>query len=274
VTAVPALESTGPPVFVLAGGGRTGSTLMQRLLISTGEIMIWGEHGGVLLDALQRFVFGARQWIEDGNGAEQRDSFMRQGWNAWIPSLNPEQESFLDGARAALLRTLAVPAARLGYRRWGFKEIRYNGAAVGLLKTLFPDSAIVILVRHPEAALRSIKIATWYGKDYDARPETFLSRWAASSSSLAACASAFGRVLVLRYEDLVGDSERVVAALAKHVGIDAGRFDPAALTTRLRGRENDEPTPFDERDRVALAAADVRQAAAALGYRLDEHPAI
>lgn len=271
-TAEPSVEPSGPPVFLLAGGGRTGSTLVQRLLISTGEIMIWGEHGGLLLDALQRFALGTRQWINAADGARQLDSFLQQGWNAWIPNLNPLHESFLDGARAALLHALAVPAARLGYRRWGFKEIRYNGAAVGLLKTLFPDAVIVILVRHPEAALRSIKIAGWYGKDYDARPDVFLAGWAATSASLAATASEFSGVLVIRYEDLLADSERTVATLAKHVGIDSGRFDLAALATRLRGPENDESAPFDDRDRVALATPGVRQAALALGYQLDEVP--
>jgi hypothetical protein len=114
---------------VLAAGGRTGSTLLQRLLISTGEIMIWGEHGGLLLDALQRFVYGMREWI-DIAGGRQLAQFAQQGWNSWIPNINPAHEAFLEGARAALWQSLAVPAARLGFPRWGFKEIRYNVAAV------------------------------------------------------------------------------------------------------------------------------------------------
>jgi hypothetical protein len=272
VTAATALEPTGPPVFVLAGGGRTGSTLVQRLLISTGKIMIWGEHGGLLLDSLQRFVHGMREWNEH-EGTRHLDRFMQLGWNAWIPNVNPANESFVEGARAALMQALAVPAARLGFARWGFKEIRYTGAAVGLLKALFPEAVIVVIVRHPEAALRSIKVAPWYRKDYDARPEIFLSRWAASSSSLAACASEFRRVLVLRYEDLMADPGNTIVALARHVGIDAQWFDPTALEARLRGPV-DESAPFDERDHIALATADVRRAALALGYPLGECPAI
>ncbi|HEX5863681.1 MAG TPA: sulfotransferase [Casimicrobiaceae bacterium] len=268
--AAPAHEPTGPPVFVLAGGGRTGSTLVQRLLISTGEIMIWGEHGGLLLDAVQRIVYGIRDWI-DSAGGRQLAKFAQQGWNSFIPNLNPPHEAFLEGARAALRESLAVPAATLGYRRWGFKEIRYDAAAVSLLRTLFPDAAIVVLVRHPEAALRSIKATPWYEKDHDARPDVFLNRWATLSSSLAGTRSAGAGVLFLRYEELVADAEGVIAQLAAHVAVDQHRFNPLALTTRLRGI-TEELAPLQDRDRAALAAPAVRQAAAILGYDV-ERPA-
>jgi Sulfotransferase family len=263
-------------VFVLAGGGRTGSTLLQRLLISTGEIMIWGEHGGLLLDGLQRMVAGMAQWIES-EGARHLERFRNEGWNSWIPNVNPPHEAFVDGARAALLRSLAAPAAELGYPRWGFKEIRYTGGAVELLKIMFPDAAIIVLVRHPEATLRSIKGTAFYEKDYQSRPEVFLSRWASSSSSLARACRADGSVRLWRYEDIVADPEAAIASLAAHVAIDAARFDRSAIATYIGGvpvpAESDpgpEPPaggePLDARDRAALAAAEVRAVAAQLGY--------
>jgi hypothetical protein len=265
------LEPAGSPVFILGGGGRTGSTLVQRLLISTGEIMIWGEHAGVLLDGLHRIVSGMQAWI-DKEGAGHLEWFRQQGWNAWIANMNPNHEAFVAAARATLLEALAVPAAQMGYRRWGFKEIRYNGAAVSLLKSLFPDASIIVLLRHPADALRSIKATSWYEKDHGARPEAFLAAWAAISSSLAGSASKFDGVLVLRYEDLVGEPERFVNAVAKHVNIEAARFDRAAIATRVRGAPGapmPEPAQLDVRDRAALAAPSVQQAAAALGYRID-----
>ena len=41
-----ALDSDAPenrPVFVLAAGWRSGSTLLQRLVMSSGETLVWGE---------------------------------------------------------------------------------------------------------------------------------------------------------------------------------------------------------------------------------------
>jgi len=271
VGVAPVLEPAGSPVFILGGGGRTGSTLVQRLLISTGEIMIWGEHGGILLDGVQRIVSGMHEWI-DREGARHLERFRQHGWNAWIPNVNPSHDAFVAGARAALLEALAVPAARMGYRRWGFKEIRYNGGAVALLKVLFPDASIIVIVRHPGDALRSIKVAQWYEKDFGAQPEAFLAAWASTTSSLVKSAPGFEGVLVSRYEDLVAEPQRFVEAVAKHVGIDVNRFDPAAITTRVRGAPGEpmpEPALLDAKDRAALAATDVRQTAALLGYTID-----
>ena len=77
---------------------------------------------------------------------------------------------------------------------------------------------------------------------------------------------------MLRYEELIASPKEVVALVAKHVGIDARRFDPAAIATRVRGAANGpapEPAPLNARDRAALATPGVRQTALALGYQLD-----
>ena len=245
--------------------------------------MIWGEHGGILLDALNRFVAGMGQWIAGDSGAAQHLTlFMRKGWDSWIPNMNPPQEAFVEGARAALLRSLAVPAADLGYRRWGFKEIRYNGGAVALLQTLFPDARIVVLVRHPEASLRSIKATEFYATDYETRPEIFLARWAEASSSLARACAPGTCVRLWRYEDIVTDPDAAIVSLAEHVAIDSARFDRATMTTYIRGvssragphsedfarGERKPPVELDDQDRAALAAQNVRNTAAELGYVL------
>ena len=85
-------------MFVLAGGARVGSTLLQRLLISNGEIMIWGEHGGLLLAGLQRMVSWMARWIER-EGRQHWEVFRKEGWNNWIPNVTPPLEATVSGAR-------------------------------------------------------------------------------------------------------------------------------------------------------------------------------
>jgi hypothetical protein len=265
-SALEAKGGTGRPVFLLAAGGRTGSTLVQRLLISTGEIMVWGEHGGLLLDAMQRVVYGMREWIER---EKHWQDFLERRAKAWIPNINPPHEAFVAAARGALLRALAEPAAELGYPRWGFKEVRYNGSAIALLRMLFPDAIVVVLLRHPVAMLESIKSAPWYKRVFDARPELFLGDWAQLSTSLVRAAGEPPGALVLRHEELAVDPQGFVRKLAQHVQVDAGRFDTSLLDTRERGMVGT-PSPLDEGDRAALESPDVQRAASALGYRLDE----
>src|SRR5262249_17333128 len=43
-----------PPIFVLSSG-RSGSTLVQRILNSYPDITIWGEHGGFLKETAEAF---------------------------------------------------------------------------------------------------------------------------------------------------------------------------------------------------------------------------
>ena len=40
---IPEFADAGRPVFLLAAGWRSGSTLVQRLLASTRRLMMWGE---------------------------------------------------------------------------------------------------------------------------------------------------------------------------------------------------------------------------------------
>jgi hypothetical protein len=142
---------------------------------------------------------------------------------------------------------------------------------------IFPNAAIIVLVRNPEAALRSIKGTAFYEKDYQSRPEVFLSRWATVSLSLACTCLAGSSVRLWRYEDIIAAPEAAIASLAAHVAIDAGRFDRAAIETYIGGvpnpaRPDRDPEAdaraisLDERDRAALAAAEVRDVAAQLGY--------
>ena len=49
------MNASQAPVFILSSAGRTGSTLLQRLLISTRDIMVWGEHDGAMVAAAGQF---------------------------------------------------------------------------------------------------------------------------------------------------------------------------------------------------------------------------
>lgn len=172
-----------PPVFLLGTGGRTGSTLLQRLVISTREVMLWGEHGGHLLAAVESWVNGMQAWHDRSGGAQYR-RFLRKGCRTFIPNITPPMEWFQRGARAAFRESLGGPAAQLGFPRWGFKEIRYGGQAALTLAALFPEARFVVLTRNPADALRSIKSTPWYGSDYAADPARFLAEWEACASSL------------------------------------------------------------------------------------------
>ena len=111
------------PIFVLGAGWRTGSTLLQRLLCTHPDVIIWGENRGLMahLEAAMGVIEGLQPLSEIHH--QHREA---EGANAWIAVLNPALTDFEDGIRQLLLRYYAEPAHQSGSSRWGFKEVRYG----------------------------------------------------------------------------------------------------------------------------------------------------
>jgi len=261
---------SGPPVFLLSAGGRTGSTLVQRLILSTGEVLVWGEHGGAILPGLQDILKRLELW-QAHTGHRQYDRFCAEGWNQWIPNVVTPMEAFLEGTRSFLEASLGSWAQRHGYGRWGFKEIRYGQPQAMLLEQLWPEATFVLCFRHPASTLRSIRRCEWYGPQFGGDPARFLKVWASLSASLLNAHGTLQRSLVVRHEDLTSDPESALQRLAQALDLPAARLDRTALGTVLTGTPR-ELEPLDARDRMALGHPDVQAVARKLGYDLGLEP--
>lgn len=84
------------PVFVLASGHRTGSTLLQRLLNSCPRLMVWGEHLAYLSD-FSRELEALRDWRR--LHGDKYTTFMLEDYNSFVPNIMPEDHELLDAAR-------------------------------------------------------------------------------------------------------------------------------------------------------------------------------
>lgn len=253
------------PVFLLAGGGRTGSTLIQRLIVSTGRVLVWGEHGGFLLPQLAALIEQTGQWVTDVHGDRMREDFLAGASDGWIANMNPEQSAFRSGIRGFLDQSLGATAHAVGYPRWGFKEIRYGAAEALLLQTLYPGACFVLLVRNPISCLRSIKAMGWYGSDFQSDPTIFLGQWARITAGLMDALPLLGNACLLRYEDAVSDPEATIDRIATVIGVPPSSFDRKVLDSVLRGHAP-APVPLSDEDRHALNESAIRTLAGRLGY--------
>lgn len=258
-------EAADAPVFLLAGGGRTGSTLIQRLIVSTGRVLVWGEHGGFLLPQLAALIEQTGQWVADVYGDRMREDFLAGTGDGWIANMNPVQSAFQSGIRGFLDHSLGATAHAMGYPRWGFKEIRYGAAEALLLQALYPGARFVLLVRNPVSCLRSIKAMGWYGSDFRSDPAIFLGQWAKITAGLMDVLPLLGNACFLRYEDAVSDPDATIDRMGAVIGVPASSFDRTVLDSVLRGHAP-APVPISDEDRRALDASAIRSLASRVGY--------
>jgi hypothetical protein len=213
------------PVF-LFGAARTGTTLLQRLLNSYDDVLIWGEHAGMLEPVAEAFYRGwesphlfrdrvpLAEVLADSRPAERFQAWL--GWygrNEWTAAFR------------ALIERLFVPDGLPGKRVWGFKEIRYmsrpEDRTLECLRLLYPDALYVFIVRNPYNALASTKRLA-EGAHTLRELHALCARWRARYE-------AYRRVhdddptrsFWVVYEDLVegrGDVLRLLARLGKTLG--------------------------------------------------------
>jgi hypothetical protein len=239
-------EGDERPIFLLATGWRTGSTLLQRILVTDPRLLLWGEPLGRmgLLSRLAEAVCGMTPgwpprdfWID---ARPQTDALA----SSWIANLFPSAADFRAALRQLFQRWLAESAGQRGYTRWGLKEVRLGAAEATILRWLYAGARFVVLTRDPAAAYRSMKGSArdWcvYARWPDRRVDCvlgFARHWERLASSWADAPPLLAP-LILRYEDLVADNGHF-EKLGADLGLD---LDPSrALATRIGATEQPAP---------------------------------
>ncbi len=148
------------PIFILASGWRSGSTLLQRIVNSDDTIMLWGEpfpdsnFVQNMAESLRPFQGNYPpdyNFLQSDNFAENDTPLSRR----WIANLYPNFEDFYHAHREFFIRLYGTPARQQQCDRWGFKEVRLTVEHALYLKWLFPNAKFLFLYRNPYDAYRS-----------------------------------------------------------------------------------------------------------------------
>jgi len=181
------------PVFVV-GSMRSGSTLLRLILDSHPNIAIGAETG---------FMAGLRAAKDIPGWKFGKGWYERLGWT------ETEFDERLRGFYAGLFQRFAEEQ---GKPRWGEKT-PFHTDHVAEMARIFPDAAIVGLVRHPGAVASSLRAKFHYGF------AEALGYWTDTNLRLVRAGSELGdRFALVRYEDLVLEGEPVLRELLEWLG--------------------------------------------------------
>ena len=158
------------PVFIFSAGWRSGSTLLQRLVMSSGSIIVWGEPYGRagLIDHLSNPLkaitdtYPASEWFITQAFSDSTSVSKLAG--EWIANLYPDIDCLLESHIAFLINFFEKPAKKRGILRWGLKEVRLTIDHAIYLKWLFPRAKFLFLYRNPYNAYASYQGFYWYKK--------------------------------------------------------------------------------------------------------------
>jgi hypothetical protein len=207
------------PVFVFSACWRTGSTLVQRFLNTSDNLLIWGEPN-FLLPFYNSYTHATRHFR---NAAWQQDVIKKEGFSkAWSPILCPSENSLLEGYRNFFKTTYETELASFDKSRWGFKEVRQNAYEhASMMKTLFPDCRIIFHHRHPFDIYASLKHTDFHKNFPDPfQPMRFYAKNMARFLDDEAVASL--GAIVIRHEDFIAPGEvgeRAMMQVAEHAAV-------------------------------------------------------
>lgn len=152
------------PIFIFSAGWRSGSTLLQRLIMSNHQVMIWGEPFAQLniIERQMRSLASIRKgypekgWLLDERISEL-DSEKTGMIQKNIANLYPEIGYLKKAHRRFFLELFSSSAIYNDYHRWGIKEVRLGIDAAFYFKWLFPNSKFLFLYRDPYKGYSSLK---------------------------------------------------------------------------------------------------------------------
>jgi hypothetical protein len=216
---------------------RCGTSLLQRLLNSTGRIVVYGENFALL----QTFPDIIRNYQREADAkrkviAMARDLLVEKKEDFEASSLFPDFDSYLRaliGSFRLLLRSYRDDAAALGFERWGIKHQIRSQTSFAILPRLLPDARYVMIYRDLLPVARSAK-ARWPG-DFRGPQDwrRFARNWADNIRTMQRLSG--DAFLLLKYENFTADPEPHLQRLERFVEIDG--IDRAVMTRRI----NDQP---------------------------------
>ncbi len=221
------------PLIVTSPMQRSGTTLLQRLLCSAPNALIYGERPAQELEFfLNIHAYKLQEYKLRRDANDRLLSRVLQGHvNDWILELTPDTDGYLNAMQKAAFAGVAYCrdfAMAQGRAVWGFKYPAWSPATLRILRRLMPRARLLFIARDLMPALRSAK--SQHMMDTPQQLRELCQSWMSGMSYIMEldddpC------VMAIRYEDLVEKPQEMLTAIAAFTGADG--IDASVLKHRI-----------------------------------------
>lgn len=215
MTAEPGGDGTRPPTVIVAPSRRCGTTLLQRALNSSGDMIVYGEdyrlverYPELAQECMRHFAEKCRRT------ADARQRVIRGIYDFDASMLFPDYAGYVKVVSASavnLYRYYGEQAGRDGFRDWGIKHNIRSAAGFAAFVELFRQARYIVITRNVIDVAKSEKArfaAEYRGPaDYAA----LAARWCRNVQLLRRLKGP--RVLQLEYQDVAAAPGRIVEAI-------------------------------------------------------------
>jgi Sulfotransferase family len=204
------------PILMTSPTIRCGTTLLQRLLCSSSNALIYGEEIGKDLE-LQLQIFASRKMVYTHSRqrfASSLDRVMQGDANDWIPDLMPDIDGYLEALRHGSFAGLSYCqqyAKDHGREFWGFKYPGWQPHLIRMLFDAMPGSSVIYIFRDLADCIRSAK--AWGELHGEADTQQFCAQWAAHMKFMQQWQHS-QPVLMLKYEELIKEPVLAIERLS------------------------------------------------------------
>ncbi len=221
------------PVIIVGPTTRCGTTLLQRLLNSTRDYIIYGENF-YMFDRFPAMIQGQHMDAEQKHQATKavRETFLNSDDDFEGSSLFPDRFQYLAAVRAGfhhLVKFYADYSRDLGFESWGIKHQIFNAQGYAFLTKLLPEAYYICIYRDLYPVTRSAK-ARWPG-DYPnlAAYTRFGQRWMENINAIHKLQPK--HKLIFKYENMVADTDGHIDQLQNFLGTD--RINRAVMDRKI-----------------------------------------
>ena len=241
------------PVIVTAPTARNGVTLLQRLLNSSRQIIVYGENKH-FCELMPHVVFSANQvHVTNHDELERsRHRFLHETTEFWSSNLWPNTGGYLRQAMEAFrafVRYYQSCSEEYGYPRWGLKHPFTNVQVLDRFFSLLPTGRFIYIYRNLFDVARSSK-----ARKFATTPQDFAALATSWSDSLRVLRrTRADNLLVIKYEELLSRPAEWIARIEGFVGIQG--IKPEVMNKKFntfRGEPKNGHSPTEYIEPAAL----------------------